>query len=282
MSSVTAIIPTYNRADYLDKAITSVLQQTDAVAELIVVDDGSKDDTKELVNAYQQTNIKIIYIYQENKGPAAARNNGIKNSACEFIAFLDSDDIWHKRKIELQLKQLKKNSEFLISHTSERWMRQGKHLNRKKKHLQKHGDIFFQNLKLCAAGMSTVMVRKKIFNIYGLFDEDLLCCEDYEFWLRIGEKENFLLIDAPLTVKNGGRDDQVSSIYRQGMDTFRINALGKLIKKQLVTAKKYLALVEECERRCLIYAKGCEKHGRMGEAELYHQKLHWLKTLKQV
>lgn len=282
MSSVTAIIPTYNRANFLDKAITSIIKQTDVVKEVIVVDDGSTDNTREIIKTIKEKHDFITYSYQENRGPAAARNKGICLADSDFIAFLDSDDTWHRKKIELQSGQLNKNTTYLVSHTGEKWLRNGVHLNQKKKHLQKHGDIFFQNLKLCAAGMSTIMVRREIFDVYGLFDEDLPCCEDYEFWLRIGGKENFLLIDRALTVKHGGRDDQVSAIHRQGMDVFRILALEKLIKTYVFSPQKRLALIKECKRRCAIYIKGCEKHNRRCEAERYRSKLQWLERLNEL
>lgn len=279
MSSITAIIPTYNRADYLDKAIISVKKQTKSVDELIIVDDGSTDDTQKVVESHKRGSFNITYVQQNNRGPAAARNTGIKKASHSIIAFLDSDDTWQKRKIEIQVKGLQENRDYLISHTSEKWLRRGVHLNRKKKHLQKHGDIFFQNLSLCAAGMSTIMVRKELFDYYGLFDENFLCCEDYEFWLRIGAKENFLLIDRPLTVKHGGRDDQVSSIYRMGMDTYRIAALEKNIQSKEFSHRKRSCMVQECIRRCTIYANGCGKHGQTEDEERYIAKLNQLKKM---
>lgn len=123
------------------------------------------------------------------------------------------------------------------------------------------------------------MVRKELFDYYGLFDENFLCCEDYEFWLRIGAKENFLLIDRPLTVKHGGRDDQVSSIYRMGMDTYRIAALEKNIQSKEFSHWKRSCMVQECIRRCTIYANGCGKHGQTEEEEKYIAKLNQLKKM---
>ena len=190
-----------------------------------------------------------------------------------MICFLDSDDQWSRKKLERQLSSFERNKKYLISHTREIWYRRGEHLNQKKKHIPKSGDVFFQNLQLCAVGMSTVMVRRKIFDSYGLFDETMQCCEDYEFWLRIGGKEQFLLIDEQLTIKNGGRDDQVSYMNRVGMDIYRIYALEKTIERTDISCLKKRELLRECIRRCRIYASGCKKHGKIEEAVCYREKL---------
>lgn len=132
-SDISVIIPTYNRAGMIGVAISSVLQQTMAPAELIIIDDGSCDETENVVNSYiAETRIPIIYEKQENRGPAVARNKGIERASSAFIAFLDSDDYWLKNKLELQRNNMHKNPHYNISHTMERWIRRGKHLNQKK------------------------------------------------------------------------------------------------------------------------------------------------------
>ena len=104
MPVVSAIIPTYNFGRFLGEAIQSVLDQTFTDFELIVVDDGSTDDTREVVGSFNDSRIR--YIYQENRGLPAARNTGIKASRGEYIAFLDSDDIWLTQNLELKVKSL--------------------------------------------------------------------------------------------------------------------------------------------------------------------------------
>lgn len=203
--NVSVVIPTFNRIEFLERAILSVVNQSLPCREILVIDDGSTDNTQKLVMQLQQRQtVQIRYHYQENSGPAAARNIGIMRACCETIAFLDSDDHWHKNKLQLQYQQLKANDGFLISHTKEKWLRRGRHLNQKQIHIPRHGNIFEHCLHLCAVGMSTVMVRKKLFSSAGYFDETLPCCEDYDMWLRVSRNHHFLLIDAPLTVKEGG------------------------------------------------------------------------------
>ncbi len=163
------------------------------------------------------------------------------------------------------------NTRFNICHTNEKWLRRGKHLNKKKIHIPQGGNIFLRCLPLCCVGMSTVIVRKSVFEQHGYFDESMQCCEDYDFWLRVSSKEDFFLVDQPLTVKNGGREDQVSSIYAVGMDKFRIYALEKLLNDpEVVTADNYLLAVKnEYERKCRIYGNGCLKHGKHKEGEKF-------------
>lgn len=274
---VSVIIPTYNRKDFLKKAVASVLNQTYPFFEIIVVDDGSDDGTAEM---FTQQDLKLVYLRQENRGPAAARNRGIMAARHEFIAFLDSDDRFVEKKLEMQIRSMQKKESYLISHTQEIWYRSGRLLNQKAKHAKQNGNIFNQSLNLCAVGMSTVMVNRKIFERYGLFDEEYPCCEDYEFWLRVSPEQEFLLIDAPLTVKNGGRDDQISRIYRIGMDRFRIQAIVKLLKGGGgLTESQHDAAVKELERKCLIYGRGCLKHGRTKEGNYYLQLPETLKSL---
>ena len=264
--NISVIIPTYNRAPFLQKAIDSVLEQSHRQVELIVVDDGSDDNTGELIQQYRAG---IVYIRQENRGPAAARNRGIEKASHDMLAFLDSDDRFAHRKLEIQLAAMNRIPSCLISHTEEIWYRRGRILSQKKKHRKNSGDIFSQSLNLCAVGMSTVMARREIFAKYGLFDEEYPCCEDYEFWLRVSAVERFMLVEEPLTIKDGGRDDQVSVINRIGMDRYRIRAIMKILAfGGLDESQRSLAL-QELEGKCRIYGEGCLKHGRIEEGHHY-------------
>jgi glycosyltransferase involved in cell wall biosynthesis len=263
---VSVIIPTYNREQCLKKAIDSVLSQTYPYFELIVVDDGSEDNTAKLVDRISSD---ITYLRQENKGPAAARNRGIDTARYDLVAFLDSDDWFAENKLDVQVKSMRENPEYLISHTQEIWYRNGRVLNQKIKHRKSSGNIFSQSLELCAVSMSTVIMHRQIFERYGLFDEDYPCCEDYDFWLRVSAEQDFLLIDQPLTLKDGGRNDQVSSVYRVGMDKFRIQAIMKVLESGVLTEKQKDAALAELQRKCTIYGAGCIKHGRVEEGTYY-------------
>ncbi|MEN8188486.1 MAG: glycosyltransferase family A protein [Thermodesulfobacteriota bacterium] len=270
-SDISVIIPTFNRAEHIRRAVESVLCQNLPCSEIIIVDDGSTDDTEQIVASLKKESApEIRYIHQTNKGPAAARNTGIRNARSSFIAFLDSDDHWQKKKLAIQFRAMEEEPQYLISHTFERWLRRGEHLNQKKIHIPRPGDIFDHCLLLCGVGMSTVLVRKRLFDHIGLFNEDLPCCEDYDFWLRVSSRYPFLLVKKPLTVKEGGRPDQVSEIYRLGMDRFRIKALVDLIESGGLNHKQQELSIDELLRKCSIYGNGCRKHGNDDE----HRKIN--------
>ncbi|RWX49823.1 Glycosyl transferase family 2 [Candidatus Electrothrix communis] len=267
---ISVIIPTFNRAGFLEQAIGSVLDQSCACGEILVVDDGSNDGTSEIVRRISRpAKVPIRYLYQENKGASASRNMGIVEARHDFLCFLDSDDRWAPHKLKMQLEAMEHQPQYLISHTRELWYRQGMQVNQKKKHAPPHGEIFNRALQMCVVGMSTVMVRRELFTRYGLFAEDMLCCEDYDLWLRVSRKEKFLLVDEALTLKNGGRADQLSVIHRLGMDTWRIRSLCRLLERAQLSSEQHVQALAELERKCIIYGKGCIKHGRSEEGQRY-------------
>jgi glycosyltransferase involved in cell wall biosynthesis len=268
-AELSVIIPTYNRERLLDRALCSVLSQTVRPREIIVVDDGSADATKNLVSGFKnRTEVAIHYFRQVNNGPASARNRGIELASFPVLAFLDSDDHWHRKKIEIQYQQFVRSSQHRISHTGEKWLRRGKHLNQKDIHKPADGHIYESCLRLCCVGMSTVMMNRSLCDDHDLFDEYLRCCEDYDYWLRISASEKFLLIDAPLTIKEGGREDQVSVRYRIGMDRYRIYALVKLLVHGNITTEQQILARDMLVKKCEIYGTGCCKHGRNDEGEI--------------
>jgi glycosyltransferase involved in cell wall biosynthesis len=264
---VSIIIPTYNRAVLLKKALASVFDQCFEDFEVIVVDDASQDDTESVVKSFAG-GIKYIR-HKHRRGAGAARNTGIKNSTGDFIAFLDSDDWWDKNKLAVQAEAMLREPDSPVSHTDEVWYRGGAFLNQKKIHAKQGGDIFERCLKLCVVSMSTVMVRRELFKDAGYFDETLPCCEDYDLWLRVSARHSFLFIAKPLTFKDGGREDQVSYVFRRGMDRFRIHSLERLIKSGILNRRQLRLALEELETKARIYGNGCIKHGRPEEGNYY-------------
>ncbi|MHB8809456.1 MAG: glycosyltransferase family 2 protein, partial [Desulfobulbaceae bacterium] len=249
---ISVIIPTCNRAELLAECVHSVLTQTLPPSEVLIVDDGSTDHTAQVVaQLAREAAVVLNYIQQDNRGAAAARNTGIRAARGDVLCFLDSDDRFVPEKIACQLALLRA-SPCLISHTRELWFRRGQPLSQKKKHRPPQGDIFRASLAMCVVGMSTVMARRELFARYGLFDETLPCCEDYDFWLRVGSRERFLLVDRPLTVKNGGRPDQLSVRYRMGMDRYRIRSLVNLLETGALAADQAELAIRELERKCSI------------------------------
>ncbi len=252
------------------RAVQSVLKQKHFSGELIIVDDGSEDETAEAVNAISSPgNISIRYHRIANSGPATARNTGVSLAEYPLIAFLDSDDHWYPNKISQQLEMLRKNPGYKICHTGEKWLRRGVHLNQKNIHRPRQGNIFSHCLKLCAVGMSTVLMYKSLFTQSGGFDPLLPCCEDYDFWLRVSYRHDFLLVAEPLIIKEGGRTDQLSYKYRVGMDQYRIYAIEKIIKKESLNKEQLELALSELSKKCKVYGNGCIKHGQLERGRHY-------------
>jgi glycosyltransferase involved in cell wall biosynthesis len=259
---VSVIIPTYNRGWIVQEAIDSVLDQDFRDFELIVVDDGSDDNTREMLSAYGKA---ITILRQPNRGVSAARNRGIAEAAGQLIAFLDSDDLWLPGKLASQVKFFEENADAVVNQTQEIWVRNGVRVNPKKRHHKFSGMIFERSLALCLVSPSAVMIKKGLFDDVGLFDEQLPACEDYDLWLRISCRYPVHLIDHPLIIKRGGHDDQLSKAA--GLDKYRIQSLIKIIDSDLLTAQQYRAAVFSLKEKCDVYAGGCRKRGREEEAE---------------
>ncbi len=262
--AVSVIIPTYNRGWILKEAIDSVLDQDYTDFELIVVDDGSTDDTVEILDAY---GFDVIVLKQNNQGVSAARNRGIEASRAQFIAFLDSDDIWLPQKLTRQVEFFATHSDALICQTEEIWIRNGMRVNPKKRHQKPFGEIFEPSLTLCLVSPSAVMIRRTLFDAVGLFDESLPACEDYDLWLRVSCRYPVYLIDEPLIIKRGGHEDQLSKA--PGLDKFRIQSLKKLIESGSLSQSQKRAAINTLREKCKIYAMGCRKRGRTAEAKYY-------------
>lgn len=224
-NKVSVIIPTYNCAKYLPQAIESVLNQTYKDYEIIIVDDGSTDNTKEIISVYQS---KIKYIYQDNAGVSKARNTGIQNSTGMYIAFLDADDRWLPFKLELQIKCFEKlpNVDLIFSDFSA--IKQNRIIY--KSYFYKAFNIFkefkinldniFQNkLQICKNGQnlkvfwgnifktlflgnfilpSTVILKKKALSNVGYFNEKYRVAEETEFFLRFAKYYEMAFIEHPL------------------------------------------------------------------------------------
>jgi len=198
---VSVIIPTYNRAHLVGRAIQSVLNQTYQDFEIIVVDDGSADNTKEVIKKFQEQDKRVKYIrHEKNRGGSAARNTGIKASRGEYIAFLDSDDKWVPGKLEKQLKKIN-DSELKPGavYTGLKYVDIQRRNIRVKKPKYR-GNIFQTLLVMNVVGTaSSVLVKKECLNIVGLFDESLPSRQDLDMWIRISKKFNFDFILEPLT-----------------------------------------------------------------------------------
>ena len=183
MPTVSAIIPTHNRSQTLLRALRSVYSQRIPVNEVIVIDDGSSDDTAARIQAeFPGVNL----ICQAQNGVSHARNRGIDAAQGEWLAFLDSDDEWLPIKVETQLNAVRNNPSFRICHSNEIWIRNGRRVNPMDKH-RKHGGWIFEHCltPLRHISPSSVLLHRSVVEEFGNFDESLPVCEDYDLWLRL-------------------------------------------------------------------------------------------------
>jgi len=264
---ISIIIPTFNRIELLLKALNSVMMQTYPPLEVIVIDDGSTDDTKSILQDHYP-NIK--YHYQKNQGVSSARNSGLKIAAGDWIALLDSDDQWLPEKLEKQKQALCHHPDFKVCHTEEIWIRNGVRVNPMKKHAKKGGNIFQHCLPLCAISPSSVIIHRSVFEDVGNFDETFPACEDYEMWLRMTVKYPVMFIKEPLIIKYGGHQDQLSQKY-WGMDRFRIRALEKILCQNTLSRENHQAAREMLVKKAKIYLAGAKKRGKLLECAHYEQ-----------
>ncbi len=232
---ISVIIPTFNRSYCLAETLDSVLGQSFNNYELIIVDDGSTDATPQLLDQYTG---RLTHLQTSHAGPSAARNAGIGIARGDYIAFLDSDDLWAPRKLERQIDFFTKNPDARICQTEEIWMRNGVRVNPMKKHKKYSGWIFRQCLPLCIVSPSAVMLHRSVFDHVGIFDESMPACEDYDLWLRIAPHYPIYLIDKPLTIKRGGHDDQQSRTV-PALDRLRIQALCKSLASGSLNSAQY-------------------------------------------
>lgn len=246
---VSIIIPTFNSARYITDAIESVFKQKYPNYEILVVDDGSTDDTAQIIRKFSD---QIIYIYKPNGGPASARNLGIKRSNGEYIAFLDADDCWLPDKLDLQINFLKKNPEFALVH-SNTWILENdtdpylSFIDSKPPSGMVFNDLFLNN----HINLLTVTLRRESFDKTNGFDEtkDIVGFEDYDLWLRIALEYPIAYLDKIVSIYRIHRSNisnETFSIYKN------LFLLCKFSKMELFLQKSYLRLLVEKKNRVFL------------------------------
>jgi len=268
MPKVSIVIPTYNRLLMLKEAVESVLAQDFEDFELIIVDDGSTDETGNEIKRYGGR-VRLLQ-HSENRGVSVARNEGIRHSKGKYITFLDSDDLWVKGKLKIQVAFLDDNPQYPLCYTDEIWIRKGRRVNPRFKHAKYSGWIFEKCLPLCTVSPSSAMMRKTLFPKVGLFDEAFPVCEDYDFWLRVSARFPIFFINKKLIVKRGGHPDQLSQ-RSWGNDRYRVMALEKLLSEPCITSEEREMILGEMKRKCQVLSKGFFKRGNEMEGKHYQE-----------
>ena len=274
--SVSVIIPTSGRPALIIEAIQSVCAGTVLPVEIIVVIDSTGPAREEETQAVQdvkralrrgvyQTDdqaldsmVTINQYYTDDQGPAAARNVGIEAARGEWLAFLDSDDLWQPEKLEKQLAYLHKRPHLKGCQTRELWIKDGRELNQPR-HLQpRRGRFLKAAFRHCLISPSSVLMRRDCFDDLGKFDESYLACEDYEFWLRYLARHVMGLVDEPLTIKRSGGWPQQSKKFHS-LDALRARAIQKTIENVALNDDELQAAHEARLEKLAIVEAGARK-----------------------
>ncbi|MEM6794991.1 MAG: glycosyltransferase [Acidobacteriota bacterium] len=261
---VSVLIPTWNRASSVDRAVRSALGQTHRSLELLVIDDGSNDGTLALLAGVEDPRMRVLT--GPRRGVSAARNLGIARSRGAWIALLDSDDWWLAEKLERQLQALESEPSLLLCHCDEIWVRDGVRVNPRRIHRKRGGLIFEHCLPRCAISPSSAVIHRSLLESLGTFDETMPACEDYDLWLRVCARHPVLFLDQQLVIKTGGHADQLSRTVK-AQDRYRIRAIAKLLRAGDLGAGEARAAAETLRRKIEVYRAGALKRGRLAEVE---------------
>ena len=265
---MSVIIPTHNSRRFLEDAIHSVLEQTFQDWELILVDDGSTDDTGEM--AAELADPRIRYVYQHNRGSPAARNTGLKLARGEYIAFLDADDLWLPDKLEKQVAYLDSlpSTVGLVYSNYEMWNPEsrarlgpfpgvhGRPRGRVLSHLLRPGSFFIHP---CAS-----LIRREVFDTVGLFDESLRTFEDWELWVRIAAAYEIEAQDAVLTLYGQHPNQQTKDVEQ--MYLYGVEAKLKVLRSHILGPEDRRSLRRYLARHHCSYGVELLGIGKRGEA----------------
>lgn len=273
---VSIIIPLHNRRELLKRALYSVLNQTILPLEILICDDGSDDNPQSIMSNFANVDDIPIYWLRSEKchGVSHARNRGIAAANGKFIAFLDSDDEWLPKKLELQSAFFSEHPQFNIIHGEEIWIRNGVRVNPCEKFRKSGGDIFNRSVNFSLIAPSAVMAKREVFDKCGVFDESLPVCEDYDLWLRIMlSGDEFGFISTPLVTRYAGHSGQLSTRY-EAMDRFRAESLYKLLQTAKLPTDKLEIIRKTLHKKAQILLKGAEKRCHYNDIKIFQNYLN--------
>ncbi|MDR2884638.1 MAG: glycosyltransferase [Deferribacteraceae bacterium] len=246
--SYAVVIPVYDRPELVKDAIESVFRQTLPATEIIVVDDASPAVLQGVLEPYLPR-IKLIQ-HMSNRGVSAARNSGVAASSSQFIAFLDSDDLWLPSKMQTQIDFM--NSKGLkISHSDEFWYRRDRWVNQGKNQTRYGGWIFDNIVDKCRVSSSSLVVDRDLFNAAGGYDENLQVCEDYALSMRLALLAEIGYIDDKLFIKRDVAENSLSR-HIEHIESIRLDILTQLVGSNALTPNQLECANREIARKMVI------------------------------
>jgi len=255
---VSIVTPTYNRAGFIGDAVRSVLCQSMPDWELLIVDDGSEDNTREVLAEYE-TDPRIHYFYQPNQGQSIARNNALEKVRGDFVGFLDSDDLWCADKLERQLALFESHPEVHIVHGDESIINEEGRETSRENMRRYSGRITPQLLADNSVSITTALVRRQCFDEMGGFKASNGVADDYDLWLRFSARYLFHY-EPGIVASYRVMDDQISSDKRR-----RLAANEMIIMNFLKQYGDTITLQERCRGLARFYCRSARYFASIGE-----------------
>lgn len=260
---VGVVIPTAQRPIFMIEALESILDGTILPHRIVMIIDSTGHDGESELSVMDQWLEKysgspvVTVLKGGGHGPAHARNMGVEELKTEYIAFLDSDDLWAPTKLERQLQYLDKRPHLSGCQTLERWEKNGKQLNQPERLIPSAGTMTVESMEACMVSPSSVILKRDVFLSIGGFDPAFPVCEDYELWLRLLHKYSMGLVPEKLVTKRSGGWSQLSQ--RHSQDIYRARALLK--NAHLWTDELRDRAGEIFYRKLNMVKQGAEKRG---------------------
>lgn len=269
-NDVAVIIPVAGRPALLREAIRSVLVGSQLPGELIVVvnsqgpeREADRDAASEEFQIHQSRlprGLTLKILFSERSGPAAARNEGVAATDRRWIAFLDSDDLWKPKKLELQMEYLRKRPHLQGCQTLEEWWKDGELLRQPARLRPGLGTFYGAAMENCLVSPSSVVLKREVLQALSGFNESYPVCEDFELWLRYLRRFSMGLLDLPLTVKRSGGWKQLSR-ETHSMDRYRIQAILEQARTNGIPAGLGERARQICMEKFGILEQGAKKRG---------------------
>jgi len=257
MPLISVVIPAYNAENTIKATVKSVLNQTFADFELIIINDGSKDSTLDIISGITDPRIKIIS--QPNAGPQKSRNRGVSEAKGEYLAFLDADDLWTPEKLESQLKALQTNPEAAVAYSWTNWIDETGQFLRRGAYISATGNVYEKLLLIdFVESGSNPLVRREALDAIGQFDESLVGGQDWDMWLRLAARYSFTVVPSPqiLYRKYPNSNSWSNNVERQELGFQRVieKALTQApatiqLRKKDILANRYKCLVVDALER---------------------------------
>ncbi len=271
---ISVVIPVYNRAKIIKRCLDSVLKQTYPPFEIIVVDDCSTDDTVQVIEAYARRDPRIRPLrFSRRKGAQAARNTGIRAAQGEWIAFLDSDDVWLPEKLELQVREISKRKNPCVVHCDAYVFIEEKNEKKLFNTPKLNGFVYKELLSAPGPLFPCILAPKEFFEKIGFLDEDVPSYQEWDTSIALSKYYEFVFIDRPLIIYNIHSGDTISKDRIREADGWRY--IVEKYKNDIVNNVGKKVLAKHYSQIAMLYYKA----GKFSKAKIYFQKA-FLKDFK--